>query len=351
MLTVGVDVGGTTVRAGVVDKYGDILDVTRTDTPAEERALEDVVVDAVTELTHRHRVTAVGLAVAGFVAEDRRTVRFAPHLAWRGAPVADRIAGRVDLPVILEHDVNAAALGEHRFGAARGARVAVMIALGTGIGGALLQDGVLFRGAYGVAPEFGHLRVLPDGRPCSCGKTGCWERYCSGTALATTASELAARFPGETVLAGVGHLTGRRVADAARDGDPVAEMAMAELARWLGEGLALIADLYDPDLVVIGGGVSESAALFLDDAREHYARVLTGAGHRPLARIRSAQLGVDAAIVGAAINAAEVMAEHRSLMLVTGPIDGHANGQVDGQLDDHGNGRDRARRTVRSRRR
>jgi glucokinase len=279
--------------------------VTRTGTPADEKALEDAVVDSVTELIGRHRVAGVGLAVAGFVAEDRRTVRFAPHLAWRGAPVADRIAHRVRLPVVLEHDVNAAALGEYRFGAARGARVAVMIALGTGIGGALLLDGTLFRGAHGVAPEFGHLRLVPDGRPCPCGKTGCWERYCSGTALATTARELLTRFPAGTSLAEAGTITGRRVAAAARDGDPLAERAMAELARWLGEGLALIADLYDPDLVVIGGGVSESAALFLDDAREHYAKVLTGAGHRPVARIRNAQLGGDAAIVGAAVLAAE----------------------------------------------
>ncbi|HWE91704.1 MAG TPA: ROK family protein [Pseudonocardiaceae bacterium] len=305
MLTVGVDVGGTSVRAGIVDKYGDLLDVTRTDTPADERSLEDAVVASVTELTGRHRVAAVGLAVAGFVAEDQRTVRFAPHLAWRGAPVADRVAGRVRLPVVLEHDVNAAALGEYRFGAARGAKVAVMIALGTGIGGALLQEGSLFRGAHGVAPEFGHLRLVPGGRPCPCGKNGCWERYCSGTALATTAIELLARSPGGASLSHAGTITGRRVAAAARDGDPVAERAMAELARWLGEGLALIADLYDPDLVVIGGGVSESAPLFLDDARDHYAKALTGAGHRPLARIRSAQLGGDAAIVGAAIIAAE----------------------------------------------
>ena len=156
------------------------------------------------------------------------------------------------------------------------------MALGTGIGAALLLDGELYRGAFGVAPELGHIRVVPDGRPCPCGKRGCWERYCSGTALATTAVELLARDPGRSpVLARLaaedpGRITGRRVAGAARDGDPVACAAMAELARWLGEGLALIADVFDPELVVIGGGVSESAPLFLDEAREHYAARLTG---------------------------------------------------------------------------
>ncbi|WP_041837434.1 ROK family protein [Actinosynnema mirum] len=301
-----MDVGGTSVRAGVVDADGAVLDTTRTATPGDERALEEAIGGAVHELAERHEVAAVGLAVAGFVASDRRTVMFAPHLAWRHAPVAERISERVGMPVVLEHDANAAALAEHRFGAARGAGVAVLVAVGTGIGGALLIDGEVFRGAHGVAPELGHLRLVPDGRPCPCGKSGCWERYCSGTALSSTAVELLAKHPGvSTVLAREARgdaraITGRRVAGAARDGDPLAQRAVADLARWLGEGLALVADVYDPEVVVVGGGVSESATLFLDDAREHYASVVTGAGHRPLARIRTAQLGDDAGLVGVA---------------------------------------------------
>ncbi|GAA3877080.1 ROK family protein [Saccharothrix violaceirubra] len=311
MLTIGLDVGGTSVRAGVVTGDGEVLDTVRAATPGGVAALEDAICGAIADLAARHPVTAVGLAVAGFVAADRRTVLFAPHLAWRRAPVAERVARRVGLPVVLEHDANAAAFAEYRFGAARGARVAVLVALGTGIGGALLVDGVLFRGAHGVAPELGHLRLVPDGRPCPCGRAGCWERYCSGTALATTAVELLARYPGSsTVLArevvGNGRVvTGRRVAGAARDGDPVARRALADLARWLGDGLALVADVYDPEVVVVGGGVSESAPLFLDDARERYASVMTGAGHRPPARIRTAQLGDDAGLVGAAVLARE----------------------------------------------
>jgi glucokinase len=319
VLTIGVDVGGTSIRAGVVDFRGDVLDLTRTGTPSGEAALDDAIVGVISELTGRHRITAVGLAVAGFVAEDRRTVRFAPHLAWRQAMIADRITSRIGLPVVLEHDANAAALAEHRFGAARGASVAVLIALGTGIGGALLLDGRIFRGAYGIAPELGHLTLVPGGRPCSCGKNGCWERYCSGTALATTAIELLAGHQGTPSLlvreaaADSRSITGRRVAAAARDGDPIACQAMSELSRWLGEGLALVADVFDPEIVVIGGGLSESAPLYLDDAREHYARSVTGARHRPLARIRTAQLGDDSAIVGAATQAAETVSPIRQM--------------------------------------
>jgi glucokinase len=316
MLTVGVDVGGTSVRAGVVDKRGAILDTGRVGTPSGTQALNDAIVSVVSTLASRHAVSAVGLAVAGFVSTDLRTVMFAPHLSWRREAVADTISRKLDLPVVLEHDANAAALAEYRYGAARGAKVAALIAIGTGIGGGLLLDGKIFRGANGVAPELGHLRVVPGGRPCSCGKAGCWERYCSGTALSTTAIELLAGHPGQsTVLAresarDARSITGRKVAGAARDGDPVALRAMAELARWLGEGLALVADIYDPDVMVIAGGVSESAPLFLDDAREYYREAMTGSGYRPLARIRTAQLGDDAGLVGAATLAGDVATSH-----------------------------------------
>ncbi|MGH3916233.1 MAG: ROK family protein [Pseudonocardiaceae bacterium] len=317
MLTIGVDVGGTHVRAGVVDPTGAVLDSRGAVTPSGEHALENAIAELVTELAAAHReVGAVGLAVAGFVDLDRRRVRFCPHLPWRDVAVAERIEHRIQLPVILEHDANAAAVAEHRCGAARGGGVTLLVVLGTGIGAALLVDGELFRGAHGVAPELGHLRLVPEGRPCPCGKRGCWERYCSGTALATTARELlAARGgahasprkepspgpPTREASKDSPQLSGRQVASAARKGDPVALAAMAELARWLGEGLALAADVYDPEVVVIGGAVSESAPLFLDQAHEHYATLVTASDYRPLVRLYPAQLGAEAGIVGAAL--------------------------------------------------
>ncbi|MCL2534667.1 MAG: ROK family protein, partial [Nocardiaceae bacterium] len=249
---------------------------------------------------------AVGLAVAGFLDSDRRTVRFAPHLPWVDAPVARRLGDRLGLPVVLEHDANAAAWAEWRFGAAAGGRNVVVVAIGTGIGAALLIDGSLYRGSFGVAPELGHLQVVPDGRPCPCGKRGCWERYCSGTALVDTALELLAADPaGSTVLArdvavDPGVLTGRRIAAAASDGDPLAVATFADFAKWLGVGLATVSDVFDPDLIVICGGAGSSAPLFLDDARDHYARLVTGSGHRPLARIRHTLLGEAAGMIGAA---------------------------------------------------
>lgn len=311
MLTAGVDVGGTSVRASVVDPRGRVLDTERVPTPGTSAALNAAIADSVGALAERHPVAAVGLAVAGFVSEDRRVVRFAPHLAWRGAPVADQIAERLDLPVVLEHDANAAGVAEQRFGAAVGARAAALVAIGTGIGGALLIGGEVYRGAHGVAPELGHLRLVPHGRACPCGKRGCWERYCSGTALANTALQRLDEDPSaggplaERARLDRGSLTGTLVASAAERGDPIALRAVADLGWWLGEGLALIADVHDPEVVVISGGVSGSAHQFLDAAREHYAEVVTGAGHRPLAEIRLAHHGPEAGVVGAAALARE----------------------------------------------
>ncbi|MFC8530631.1 ROK family glucokinase [Nocardia sp. NPDC057227] len=305
-LTVGIDVGGTNIRASVVDADGEVLDTVTAPTPHSAKALDAALARTVRELRQRHDIAAVGLAVAGFVDAARARVRFAPHLPWEDAPVARILTAKLDLPVVLEHDANAAAWAEYRFGAAAGGHNAVLIAIGTGIGAALLVDGELYRGTHGIAPELGHLQVVPDGRPCPCGKRGCWERYCSGTALADTAIEMLATDPvTSTVLArdvirDPGSLTGRRVADAAQDGDPLAVRVLADFARWLGLGLAFVSDIFDPDLVVIAGGVSTSSRLFLDEAREHYARSVTGAGHRPLARIRTTQLGEAAGMIGAA---------------------------------------------------
>ncbi|WP_182357572.1 ROK family protein [Tomitella gaofuii] len=299
---IGIDVGGTNLRAAVVDAAGAAVEVVSAVTPAEPDALDGALVEVIGELAGRHEVSAVGLAVAGFVSRDRQVVRFAPHLPWRDAAVPARIADRVGLPVVLEHDANSAAWGEACFGPAGAGENVAVVAIGTGIGAALLVDGALYRGSNGVAPELGHLPVVPGGRPCACGKSGCFERYCSGTALAATAAELLAAHPGRPSMlarADVG-VTGAAVADAAAAGDAVALEAMADFAHWLGVGLSIVADVFDPDLIVVAGGVASSAPLFLDDARRAYAGLVTGAGHRRLARIRRSELGVAAAMIGAA---------------------------------------------------
>jgi glucokinase len=260
-------------------------------------------------LTEGREVTAVGLAVAGFVSTDCSRVMFAPHLAWRNAPVPALLSERVGLPVVMDHDVNCAAWAEHRSGAAVGTSVSLVIAVGTGIGVGVVIGGQLYRGRYGVAPELGHLTVVPDGRPCPCGKRGCLERYCSGTALVDEVLERIRQGAVTPLAHQAGTLTGRAVGAGARAGDPVAIGAFTQLGRRLGAAMAMVADILDPEIIVIGGGVSAAADLFLPTAREVLTQQLTGSAFRLAPRIAVAHHGTVASTIGAAIVAAERTAQ------------------------------------------
>ena len=184
-LTIGVDVGGTKIAAGVVDEHGHVLATVRQSSPKQSgEQLMAAVVEIVAELrTVSAGVTAVGLSAAGFVSADRRHVLFAPHLRWGDEPVADLLSARSGLPVVIENDANAAAWAEFRFGAGRGVDDQLMVAIGTGVGGGIVLDGEIYRGGHGVAAEIGHINFVPDGRPCPCGRRGCFEQYASGSAL------------------------------------------------------------------------------------------------------------------------------------------------------------------------
>lgn len=304
--TVGLDIGGTNMRAGVVSPGGEIIAARSMPTPRTVEQLELGIAELVTQLRAEHEIEAVGLAIAGFLDPDCEIVRFAPHLPWREAPVRRILSSMLDLPVRLEHDANAAAWGEYRFGGARDAGTWVLLAVGTGIGATLMNQGEIYRGAFGTAPEFGHLPVVPGGRPCPCGKRGCLERYCSGTALLDTVVDVLAKgsFPDtsftDLVRAQPELVTGEGVIAAARQLDPAAVAAVEDFTHWLGEALAIVADVLDPELIVLGGGVSRDADLFLADAVERFAGRMVGAGHRPQARVGKAELGGDAGMIGVA---------------------------------------------------
>jgi hypothetical protein len=190
-ITVGIDIGGSKLLAGAVDAHGQVLEKVRRETPTKSpRAVEDAIVETVRDLAERHPVAAVGIGAAGFVDTARASVLFSPHLAWRNEPLRDAVWARLRLPVVVDNDANAAAWAESRFGAAVGRRHVLCITLGTGIGGALLFDGRVFRGANGMAGEFGHMQAVPGGHRCECGNRGCWEQYASGNALVRDAREL-----------------------------------------------------------------------------------------------------------------------------------------------------------------
>ena len=311
-VSIGIDIGGTKVAGGVVDEPGSITARLRRDTPHRSTApsvVEDVIVGVVETLMadlDADSVAAVGIGAAGFVAADRATVAFAPHLSWRDEPLRDRLAQRLTKPVFIDNDANAAAWAEWRFGAARGETHLVMITLGTGIGGGILWDGQVIRGKFGIAGEYGHMQVVPDGHRCECGNRGCWEQYASGNALvrearalvvarSPIAMDMIARIEGDPA-----NLTGPLVTEAARAGDRMAVELLTEIGTWLGVGMANLAAALDPGMFVVGGGVSAAGDLLLKPAREAFSRTLTGRGHRPEAAIVTAQLGNDAGLIGAA---------------------------------------------------
>jgi glucokinase len=306
-VTIGVDIGGTKVAAGVVDDDGRVLARTRRPTPSTSpEDVEGVIAACVAELRTGHDVAAVGIGAAGFIDHHAGAVLFAPNLAWRDEPLRDAVAARTGLPVVLDNDANAAAWAEYRFGAGRGEDHLVVVTVGTGIGGGLVTGGQLYRGRWGIAAEFGHMQVSQSGRRCGCGQHGCWEQYCSGRALLHEAREIADVQPGygrRLLELGGGRPEGieaPEVTAAAREGDPAALDCFDEIGTWLGQGLADLAALLDPGAFVVGGGVADAGELLLGPARRVFAERLTGTRSRPQAEIRLAELGNEAGLVGAA---------------------------------------------------
>jgi glucokinase len=306
---VGVDIGGTKVAGGLVSADGVVLDTARRSTPgASVTQTEDAIVAVVEDLVERADgpVVGVGIGAAGWFDRTGDMVLFSPHLAWRNASLRADLAGRIRCPLWVGNDADAAAWAEYRYGAARGAELALMITLGTGIGGGIVADGRLQRGAHGVAGEWGHMRVVPEGRLCACGNRGCWEQYASGSALAQTARELARTSPAsaadllERVDGEPARLTGEHVAAAAAAGDSAARDLIAEVGSWLGQGIADLSAVLDPEVVVIGGGVSALGEQLLEPARARLERALPGRGFRPGPRVVAAELGPAAGLVGAA---------------------------------------------------
>jgi glucokinase len=307
-LTIGIDVGGTKIAAGVVDTEGAIVARAIRDTPAQSvDDTADAICAAAAELTAAYPVEAIGIGAAGYVSSDRSTVLFAPNLAWRDEPLGRRVSDKLGLPVFVENDANAAAWGEFVFGAAKHVEHMVCVTIGTGIGGGIVIDGQLLRGQHGVAAEIGHMRVVPGGHRCGCGARGCWEQYASGTALvregralADSGALAAAQMLNVCGITDPAQLTGPMITAAASSGDQCATELLEDLGGWLGEGLASIVTLFDPSEIVLGGGVSAAKDLLLAPAQRAFDRHLPARANRPHPTFGIAELGNDAGIIGAA---------------------------------------------------
>lgn len=305
-LAIGIDAGGTKVEGLLVDvgSGGAVLDRRVVLTPATDaEAVARTIVGVARELMAGHEVAALGVGAAGMVGTGG-VMRFAPNVAWREFPLGRRLGAAVGLPTIVENDANVAAWGEYRYGGGRGHAHMLLVTVGTGIGGGIISDGKLFRGAHGFAAEIGHIIVEPNGPRCGCGNLGCWEQVASGRAIGRLGRQAAAEHE-ESVLATMaggdaGKVTGEMVTDAASQGDPVSVGILAEVGRRLGEGIAGLVNILDPELVVVGGGAIAAGDLLLEPARSAFADAVEGPDDRPAVPIIAAQMGNDAGAVGAA---------------------------------------------------
>jgi glucokinase len=307
----GIDIGGTNLKAAIVTPEGGVaaFDVTPWSAGSPQEAVAAIAGQRdrlVADVGPGH-IAACGCGCAGLVDHERGTVHASPNLpTWHDVQLARALGDALGLPVTVENDANAAAYAEYAVGAARGARNAVMLTLGTGIGGGIILGGRLYRGSHGDAGEVGHTVVSLNGPECPCGSTGCLERLVNAESIVERARALLEEGR-PSRLAGAGPLTAKVIGDAARAGDAAATEAVAAAGRVLGVGLANIVQLLDPDVIVVGGGVAEIGEPLLGPAREEFERRVA-AYHASVARIVRAELGEVAGVVGAALLARDDLA-------------------------------------------
>ena len=302
----GIDVGGTTTKGGIVTPDGAI--VSRFEQPSDRNAATKgalAVADELLERSEDVEIVAVGVGAAGFV--EGSAITFSPNLTYDDPQLGAALEARTELPVVVDNDANVAAWGERAFGAARGSEHVAMVTIGTGIGSGFVIDGQMLRGVTGAAAELGHTVIDPDGPDCTCGLKGCLEQLASGTAIARMGREAAEAERSTSILSFAGSIdaiTAEHVARAAREYDDTAREVLRRAGRALGVGLSNIANLFDPEVIVLGGSVTQAGEPFLGPARDELARMTAAQRRRPM-RLALSSLGGDAGILGAAALALE----------------------------------------------
>lgn len=303
---VGVDVGGTRIAAGLVERKGRIVKEAKALTPRNGPfAIVDAVIELIAETisgTHASEIAGIGIGLPAQIDFLKQSIEFCTNLPLAGVDVRSLVTSRIHQDVTLDNDGHCAGIGEARFGAAKGVRDCVMITLGTGVGGALLFDGEPYRGSRGLGGEIGHMVVRLDGPPCPCGGFGHIESYLGRPAIAARGREAARAYRGQAIRdranGDADTVTAEHVVEAALAGDQVARDIMLEAGDVLGEALVGIVNLLNPKLIVVGGGIGESADMLVSRAAEVIAEKAL-AGRRDV-KVVQAQLGNDAGVLGAA---------------------------------------------------
>jgi glucokinase len=308
-VTMGIDVGGTKIAAGVVDEAGKVVARRQIATAATHpTAIVAGIVKVVQELiAAAPKVTAIGIGAAGLIDGEKGIVLSAPNIAWENVQLRAMVSDRLKLPVVIDNDANVAALGEAAYGAGKGYGDQILLTIGTGVGGGIVIGGEIYRGAHGMGAELGHMIVDASGSAvCACGNHGCLEAMASGNSIGRRARERVSEPGAKGVLELAGQksvdITGELVGEAAKAGDVWALEIIAETGRWLGVGIASLVNIFDPDVVIVAGGAAAGTGeLLLEPAREAAAGLIIGHEWRALPPVVPAVLGYDAGLVGAAV--------------------------------------------------
>ena len=306
MYRLGIDLGGTHIAAGVVDEENRIVSVKSAPTVANNGVaalLDDIAACAKDAVAgsglSMSDFVGVGIGVPGICDTQCGVVRYAHNIGWDCIPVSEELTQRLGLPVVFANDADCAALGEVIAGAAKGCDGALMITLGTGVGGGFIVDGRIWSGHNGLGGEFGHMCIQPGGAPCSCGRSGCWEAYASATALIRQAQEAAQAHP-DSLLNRMQPLSGKKIFAAAAEGDAAAQAVTAQYAVYVGVGLVNFINILFPEVVLIGGGMCNAGDALLDPVRAYVKGHTYVEDAVQLPEIRAAALGSNAGVIGAA---------------------------------------------------
>ncbi len=311
MVRIGIDVGGTGIQIGVVDEKGRILQkssiVTRTDLPFSEQMAQIAAsaLDTLQKSGHTiDEVSSVGAGVPGVADQRTGVIPFCTNLGWHDVPFRTELQKYIDKPIYIDNDATVAGLAESVSGVSAGTSSSVFITLGTGVGGGIVINGRVWSGAHGIGSEIGHMTLELDGEPCTCGNRGCLERYCSATAIIRMAKEQLVKHPDSYIMTlvegDVSRIEAKTIFDAAREGDPIAMKVFRRYVSCLAQAINSITSLLDPEIFVLGGGVSKAGSFLLDAVRVEVPKYALYK-NMPLPRIELASLGADAGIIGAAM--------------------------------------------------
>ncbi len=310
MYYVGIDLGGTNIAVGIVTKEGEILK--KMSVPARaERPFEEIfadMADCIRKLLaetgiKEEELESIGIGTPGCIDTEKGILIFAGNFKYgKMVNYRDLMAKHFNIPVYIGNDANVAALAEAKVGAAKGVKNAIMITLGTGVGGGIIIDGKIYEGHYTAAGELGHIVLVHNGEQCTCGRKGCWEAYASVTGLVRQTKAAMAANP-DSIMNNtpVDQVSGRTSFDAAKKGDAAALAVVDQYEEYVAEGLADMINIFSPEILVIGGGICKEGDYLLDPIRAKIKDRVFGVGLLPERKIVTAQLGNDAGLIGAAL--------------------------------------------------